>query len=257
LNADRERCINAGMNDFVGKPFDVNDLFSTLMRWLKRHPSEAVTTAAEVNQDGAPSIPGVDVETALTRVGGSIKLYKKLLSRFRETQINAAHRIKEAIGRADMETARREAHTLKGLAGSVGATGLAESANAVENLLKTKETAGLDLALANLEKSLSDFMANMERSGFLAGSDLTPQTIAPRSVDPVALSAALNELARLIARDETRAAKAFEAISGDLRAAGQGEQSKQLQNLLARYDFENAAAVLEKMAQELGVTLPG
>ena len=65
------------------------------------------------------------------------------------------------------------------------------------------------------------------------------------------------DLAQMIKRDDTRAAKAFEAISGDLRAAGQGERSKQLKNLLARYDFENAAAVLEKMAQELGVALQG
>jgi HPt (histidine-containing phosphotransfer) domain-containing protein len=251
---DRERCINAGMNDHVGKPIDVNELFSTLVRWLKRSAGEAVVSAAEVSQEDVPiRIPGVDVEKALRRVGGSIKLYKKLLSRFRETQIDAVHRIKEAISRAETETAQREAHTLKGLAGSVGATGLAECASTVENLLKTKESAGLDQALASLEKSLSDFVASLPESAPEAGSDRAPQTTAQKPVDPAALGVALSDLAKLIARDDTRAAKAFEAISGDLRAAGQGERSKQLQNLLARYDFESAAAVLKKVAQELGV----
>jgi signal transduction histidine kinase/CheY-like chemotaxis protein len=255
---DRKRCINAGMNDHVGKPVDVNELFSTLVRWLKRSAGEAVVSAAEVSQEDVPiRIPGVDVEKALKRVGGSIKLYKTLLSRFRETQTDAVHRIKEAIGSTETETAKREAHTLKGLAGSVGATDLAECARTVENLLKTKETAGLDQALASLEKALSDLVASLPESALEAGSDGAPQTIAQRSVDPAALGAALSDLAKLIARDDTRAAKAFEAISGDLRAAGQGERSKQLQNLLARYDFERAAAVLEKMSQELGVGQQG
>jgi two-component system sensor histidine kinase/response regulator len=255
---DRKRCINAGMNDHVGKPVDVNELFLTLVRWLKRSAGEAVVSAAEVSQEDVPiRIPGVDVEKALKRVGGSIKLYKTLLSRFRETQTDAVHRIKEAIGSADIETAKREAHTLKGLAGSVGATALAECASTVESQLKTKETAGLDQALASLEKSLSDLVASLPESALEAGSNRAPQTTAKRSLDPAALGAALSDLAKLIARDDTRAAKAFEAISGDLRAVGQGERSKQLQNLLARYDFESAAAVLEKVTQELGVGQQG
>jgi len=258
LNADRERCINAGMNDFVGKPFDVNDLFSTLMRWLKRPSGEKAATAAEASQeDTTLRIPGVDVETALKRVGGSVKLYKTLLSRFRETQMDVVRRINEAINRGDNETAKREAHTLKGLAGSVGATGLAECATTVENLLKVKQTAGLDQALAKLKKSLSDLVASLPQSALEADKNRAPQATTQRALDPAALGAALSDLAKLIARDETRAAKAVEAISGDLRAAGQGERSKQLQNLLARYDFENAAAVLEKIAQELGVALQG
>ncbi|OGT34352.1 MAG: hypothetical protein A2W28_10805 [Gammaproteobacteria bacterium RBG_16_51_14] len=254
MAGDRERCIAAGMNDHVGKPIDVNELFSTLTRWLKRAPDEMMVSTAEVSQEEAPiRIPGVDVEKALKRVGGSIKLYKTLLSRFRETQIDAVHRIREAIGRPEIETATREAHTLKGLAGSVGATALAECAGTVEGLLKTRETVGLDQALASLEKSLSEFVANLPVGVLEADSDRAPQTTAQRPVDPAALGAALSDLAKLIARDDTRAAKALEAISGDLRAAGQGERSKQLQNLLAQYDFESAAAVLEKMAQELNV----
>jgi two-component system sensor histidine kinase/response regulator len=257
MAGDRERCINAGMNDHVGKPIDVNELFSTLARWIKRPTGETVANAAdEASPEDVPIyIPGVDVEKALKRVGGSIKLYKTLLSRFRETQLDAVHRIREAIGRAEFETARREAHTLKGLAGSVGATALAECASTVENLLKTKETAGLDHALASLEKLLSDVVASLPEGALEADSDRVPQANAQRSVDPATLGAALSDLAKLIARDDTRAVKAFEAISGDLRAAGQGEGCKQLQNELARYDFESAGAVLEKMAQQLDVGL--
>jgi hypothetical protein len=121
----------------------------------------------------------------------------------------------------------------------------------------TKETAGLDQALVSLEKSLSDFVASLQPNAPEAGSDHALQTTAQRPAEPAALAAALSGLAKLIAQDDTRAAKAFEAISGDLHAAGQGKQSKQLRKLLARYDFENAAAVLEKIAQELGVVLQG
>ena len=258
MAGDRERCIDAGMNDHVGKPIDVNELFSTLARWLKPSTGAAVASAAEVSpEDTAIRIPGVDVEKALRRVGGSIKLYKTLLSRFRETQLDAVHRIQEAIGHADIEMATREAHTLKGLAASIGATALAECAGTVENLLKTKEAPGLDQALTSLEKLLSDFVASLPACVPEAGGDHAPQATAQRPIDPAALSAALSDLAKMIARDDTRAAKAIEAISGDLHATGQGEKSKQLQKLLAQYDFESAAVTLEKMAQELGVVLQG
>ncbi|MCG3200882.1 MAG: Sensor histidine kinase RcsC [Gammaproteobacteria bacterium] len=258
MAGDRERCIDAGMNDHVGKPIDVNELFSTLARWLKHASGEAVASADEASpepEDAPIYIPGVDVAKALQRVGGSIKFYRTLLSQFRETQTDSVQRIREAIGRGDTETARREAHTLKGLAGSVGAAGLTECAKTAENLLKTKETAGLDRALVSLEKSLSDFVASLPEGALDGGSAHALQTTARRPADPAALAAALSGLEKLIAQDDTRAAKAFEAISGDLRTAGQGEQGKQLRNLLARYDFESAAAVLEKIAQELGVVL--
>jgi two-component system sensor histidine kinase/response regulator len=256
MAGDRELCIDAGMNDHVGKPIDVNELFSTLARWIKRVTDETVATAAEASPQDAPMrIPGVDIERALRRVGGSIKLYKKLVFRFSETQTDAVQRIREAIGRSDAETARRDAHTLKGLAATIGATDLAECAGTLESLLKTEETADLDQALAGLEKSLSDFVASLPESALAAGGDHGAQTTAQRSADPAALGAALSDLAKLIAQDDTRAAKAIEAISGDLRAMGQDSESKQLQNLLAQYDFENAAAVLEKMAQQLGVGL--
>jgi two-component system sensor histidine kinase/response regulator len=258
MAGDRDRCIDAGMNDHVGKPIDVNELFSTLARWLKHASGEAVASADEASpepEDASICIPGVDVERALQRVGGSIKFYRTLLSQFRKTQSDSVQRIREAISHGDTETARREAHTLKGLAGSVGATALAECARAAENLLKTKETAGLDQVLVSLEISLSDFVASLPEGTLEAGSALAAQSTAQRFADPAAFAASLSELAKLIARDDTRAGKAFEAISGDLRAAGQGERGKQLQNLLARYDFESAAAVLEKIVQELGVVL--
>ncbi|HLF30953.1 MAG TPA: response regulator, partial [Xanthomonadales bacterium] len=252
MAGDRELCIDAGMNDHVGKPIDVNELFSTLARWIKPANGEVTATTAEVDQeDSAIHIPGVDVEKALRRVGGSIKLYKILLSRFRETQTDTVQLIKEALDRADIEMATREAHTLKGLAGSIGATALAECAGTVEGMLKKNETAGMDQALASLEKSLSGFVASLPEIAPAAGSDHSAQITAQRPVDPAALGAALSELAKLIARDDTRASKAFEAISGDLRTVGQGERSKQLQNQLAQYDFENAAVTLEKIAQEL------
>jgi PAS domain S-box-containing protein len=258
MAGDRELCIDAGMNDHVGKPIDVNELFSTLARWVKPSPGAAVASVTVEDQKDVPiRIPGVDVEKALRRVGGSIKLYKTLLSRFRETQIHAVQLIKNALGGADFETAKREAHTLKGLAASIGATALAECAATVENILKTKESSGLDQALVNLEKLLSDFVASLSACVPEAGGDHATETATGKPVDLDALGAALNDLAKLIARDDTRAAKNFEAISGDLRAAGQGEQSKQLRNLLDQYDFESAAAVLEKMAQALGLGLQG
>jgi HPt (histidine-containing phosphotransfer) domain-containing protein len=82
--------------------------------------------------DGVPDIPGLDLKNALARVGGSVKLLRKLILRFGETQASVMARIDAAMETHDVETAVREAHTVKGLAGNIGATPMAERAALVE-----------------------------------------------------------------------------------------------------------------------------
>lgn len=86
--------------------------------------------------DNTLYIEGIDIKSALGRVAGNEKLLRKLLGRFIETQSDAVTRIKIAINKNDIETAIRESHTIKGLAGSFGADTLFKNAETLEFLLK-------------------------------------------------------------------------------------------------------------------------
>ncbi|MGD8498387.1 MAG: response regulator, partial [Chromatiales bacterium] len=77
MEGDREKCLNAGMNDYVTKPIDPKQLFDILGKWVKveaqQGPSERV--AAEPRTETAlPTLPGFDTATALARLGGNEQL---------------------------------------------------------------------------------------------------------------------------------------------------------------------------------------
>ncbi|HZX28215.1 MAG TPA: response regulator, partial [Telluria sp.] len=102
---DKEKCLEAGMNDFIAKPVDVAQLFTTLARWVKPAAPPPADAAPAAAPNELPPVPGLAMSAALARVGGSTKLMRKLLERFAETQRAAAARIEAAIGANDLAAA--------------------------------------------------------------------------------------------------------------------------------------------------------
>ncbi|WP_295999498.1 response regulator [Rugamonas sp.] len=255
---DKEKCLAAGMNDFIAKPIDVAQLFTTLARWVKvSHPQEPVATAPQP-QETLPVIPGLKMEAALQRIGGNVGLMRKLLNRFVETQIDVMDRIAAAIDNNDLAAATREAHTVKGLAGNIGAGGMADSAARLEQMLLHGVVEGLDDALAAMAQELGALvaciaMAMTERAAGATAADAGPA----QPVDMAALAADLRELARLLAQDDGAAVRLLDSVSPRLIAAGQGEHARQLRRELAQYDFEDALAQLREAARALRIDLSG
>jgi two-component system sensor histidine kinase/response regulator len=262
---DKEKCLAAGMNDFIAKPIDVAQLFTTLSRWIKvKNPLSAEAALAANAADGTPVvdsrdealpvIAGLRMEAALQRVGGNAKLMRKLLSRFVETQIDAMSRIGTAIENNDLAGATREAHTVKGLAGNIGATGMADAASKVEQMLAMGTTKGRDEAIAAMSEELGDLVARIA----MAMNDKTGAATAPpvpQQVDVAELTALVQELARLLAQDDGAAVKLLDRICPALTAAGQAEHGRQLRRLLAQYDFEGALDELKSAAAALNIEL--
>ncbi|VEB40823.1 Signal transduction histidine-protein kinase BarA [Chromobacterium violaceum] len=131
MSGDRERCLEAGMNDHVTKPIDPDKLFAALKRWDPRagraDAAEPAASAARERPDQEDSddplrrIPGLDVGGALRRMMGRRPLYEGLLRRFVADQADAFGQVRLALARDDRDAAVRGAHTLRGLAGTVGA----------------------------------------------------------------------------------------------------------------------------------------
>ena len=142
LASDRERCQQAGMVDFVSKPIDPEALFQTLSRWLgppppgpeatpEAGPAPAVADTAEA----LPDIPGLDRRLGLRHTGDNPERYRRLLQSFATQQHDSADRIEQALARSDTAQAQLLAHTLKGLAGTLGASALLAQAEALEQCL--------------------------------------------------------------------------------------------------------------------------
>ena len=145
LAAERQRCLVAGMNDFLTKPIDPALLQETLFRWRPRQetpaPLKKQETSPMTSADGLPNLPGIDTADGLRRMMNKPSLYEKVLRDFHARFIDEAKAIQTAISAGDFRTAERRAHSTKGLAGTIGATGLQDAARALELALKEDQMA--------------------------------------------------------------------------------------------------------------------
>ena len=146
--ADRDACRDAGMDDYVTKPIDPDDLWRKLLRWTRQAatptalapptaptaaPTPAPTAAPREARTSLPHVPGLDAAEGLRRVLGNRELYLDLLREFIATEAHTPRRIEDALDAGDIRRARMLAHTLKGLAATLGAEPIRARAAALEN----------------------------------------------------------------------------------------------------------------------------
>ncbi|KJU81989.1 multi-sensor hybrid histidine kinase [Candidatus Magnetobacterium bavaricum] len=257
MEGDRQRCIDHGMNDHVAKPIDVGRLFTTMAQWIKPkstpHP-ETLTASSIKKSDCVPEIPGLDISSALRRVGGNAKLLRKIWSRFRQTQSGVIDRIKAALDGTDIETAIREAHTVKGLAGNIGANDVYEVSGMVEDILKEPEMPGLKQAMQTMQQTLANLMTRLSEA--LPESEDAAEGVTPASaVDVKALAGQMRELATLLSDDDSRAANMVDDIAARLAAVGHTDNARAIKNSISNFEFEEALSKLRQTAKTMGIEL--
>jgi CheY-like chemotaxis protein/HPt (histidine-containing phosphotransfer) domain-containing protein len=145
LVEERQLCLEAGMNDHLTKPIDPDALFATLARWATPRPAQATEPAAGIPaiaiHDLIPrEIEGVDVKNGLKRVAGNKKLYRDLLMQFAAKHGDAGQKISAALESGDLKLAERMAHTVKGIAGNIGAMQVFSAAGRLEKALREQRT---------------------------------------------------------------------------------------------------------------------
>jgi len=137
---DREKALEAGMNDHIAKPLNVTDMFTTMARWItptdpRSRPAQTSTPAT--GNEAIGSLEGVDTAAGLATCAGNESLYRRLLWQFAVSNQDFGQAFLEAQSSADQDAPMRLAHTLKGVAGSIGATQVAHAAKELEDVCKT------------------------------------------------------------------------------------------------------------------------
>jgi signal transduction histidine kinase/DNA-binding response OmpR family regulator/HPt (histidine-containing phosphotransfer) domain-containing protein len=171
MEEDRLRCLDAGMNDHIAKPIEPEDLWKALLKWVKpRHSTSIMEPKNKMVDELAflPEIEGLDSFNALRRVLGKKTLYESMLRKFITGQKSVVAEIAGALQENAWEDAERLAHTLKGVAGNIGATAVVSIATQLESALKERQThlqievylkllaPPLDHLIGQLEQHLSD-----------------------------------------------------------------------------------------------------
>ncbi|WP_261381397.1 response regulator [Paenibacillus cremeus] len=130
-----EQVLAAGMNAYITKPFDPIQLLSVLQRLIQTSSSlTAAPSEPSAEQPEQPEVsePALQVEDAVRRIGGNLKLYEQILNTFEKLHSEIVSEVREALFCGDLDQAVRLAHTLKGVAANIGAYRLSETAEELQ-----------------------------------------------------------------------------------------------------------------------------
>ena len=275
MAGDREKVLAAGMVDHIAKPLDVASMYATIARWVRPAQPVASSVAPSVSPSAGPSpeVALLDRAAGLTGCNNNPALYQRLLEKFRLGQADFGLRFREALAASEPETARRLAHTLKGLAGTIGARALQAAAAALEQgcCREPADATALERLLAAVEQQLHPLLmllAHDSTSAAEPAGQVSPRVAPspPPAVSPTATTAAtaaeleqdLRQLLAALRQSDTAAAEQLTRLAARVEAgvapASWGPQLAQARRSLESYDFETAetalAPLLEAQAHE-------
>ena len=227
MEADRQRCFAAGMNDHVAKPIEPAALWAALARWIRPRPGlgqspgePTARTAARDDTGGdvpkaapqanLPVLPGLDITLGQQRALGKPALYVQLLGRFASGQADAVARLQQALAAGDMVLAERLAHTLRSVAANIGAQAVSDRAQSVEAALRGGATTVAPLleALAAVLEPLLAGLHEWQAQSAGRGADAVLSTAGQAAADDPAQ--VLTHLRALLAQDDPAAAEFFQ-----------------------------------------------
>jgi two-component system sensor histidine kinase/response regulator len=264
MAGDREKSLEAGMNDHVAKPIDTNELFSTLAKWIEPgdgkiqldSAKDRLEEKAEREDDSMTELPGISVAEGLKKVGGNEKFYQKLLLQFLDTNRDSANEIREALEKKDQSLAVRLAHTVKGVAGTLGAGELAQVAGELEKTLKTGEITGLSSSIHLFESHLNQVMHSIEKSQTGRNEKVDIGERSGRNpIDSAVVHPIIREMFDLMESDLVEALRRLQDLAEHLANSKLGEQFRLLENQMDNFDIPAASDTLKAIAKELNLSL--
>jgi len=171
---DRRRCLDAGMDDHIGKPVEPEQLYAVLLRWLPRPaaPGLADATAPAAQSEDVTlrqtldGIAGIDLEVGLRCVRGNLSSYVRFLTLFAQCHADDVAALRRHLATGALDEVLRLAHALKGAAATLGALAVCLRAQELETALGAgAPRADIEARIAALDADLAPLLVTLARFG--------------------------------------------------------------------------------------------
>jgi len=260
--SDQEKCLQAGMNDHVAKPIDTMQLFLKIAHWTNKEqknilkkaesdvsaPYESTKKAVAIHDETILDFAGIDVQAGLGRLGGNQKLYSKLLVKFSTNYKNAIKEIRYAVGQGDLKAAGMLVHSIKGVAGNIGAQDVYLNAGALEGALRAKRLDNLEQMIEPFEKALEQAFTSI--SSMDTNVD-EMQSSHSGEADLVLLKPMVVKLEKLLHSNDLDAAASVDEFAGRAERTFFAEKAKVMKNYVARFDYKSASDILAEIRNSI------
>lgn len=240
MSEDRDAARAAGMDDHLSKPIDIERLVGVLQRWIPERTIAPAVLPAPLPAEAGPAIPpidGIDVQQALTRLGGNAALLRRLLRQFADGYGEAALPLQTSLDRGDRATAARMLHSLRGTAGSIGAMQVHAAAAALETALAAGSTVDLGDLRAAIARACSAIALQVD--------DAVPVA----SATPPPLRAQLEHIRALLERHRAVPGETIAAVLQACIAAQRRAEGERLAHALETFDYAQARARIAELLQ--------
>ena len=256
---ERELCVALGMQGHLGKPIDPPELHRLLASHHRAQPQAGSTknsaqgdSAAQTDEcapstdEHLPALPGLDIDAGLSRCGGNRAFYRSLLRQFVTDFRGVAGEIRALAGDNKREDTYRLAHSLRGVAASLGANELANAASELETTIRNERP--IDSVVDDVERLLLPMLRGLVMHlGDDSGQPLAE--MEPPAADRSGLElwpAWVDEMRRLLKEGDIAAQQLWTQRGDELEGLLPAHARTQIRRALENFEFDSAAAALER-----------
>ncbi|MBF0422671.1 MAG: response regulator [Magnetococcales bacterium] len=260
MSGDRELCLEAGMQDHIAKPIDPAQLYLTLAKWitarrplpvlLDNEPRPAASQPPPPLPGQLPPLPGIDITAGLRNLGGNMSAYLEVLQKFAHNQEKSIPLMRQQWTDGDWSELGRSAHTLKGVAATIGAKTLASLAAHLQN--QTQSPSHIDHLAADVEKTIQELQQIIQT----IHATILPSPIPPQlPITCEELGSLFNEAIPLLAAYDADAERIIAELSRRVTDPTGLKYLRGLQEAFGRFDFETSQSLIQRWAEAEGITL--
>ncbi len=248
LAGDREKCFQAGMNDYLSKPIIPERLYAVMSGWMSSAKNE---NAFEPKAPEGPikkevplfTLPHIDVVQGMERLAGNMELYKELLVEFRDRNGGILTELRQMVNISDMQGARNRLHGFKGVCGNLGAEDITGMLQELDAAMATAHAKDITTLLEQLDAMLKETFAAIDT--IARQQPVGYPTVAAKTVDKAELVEAIDQLADLLDQGRLDATDAMARLKEKIPIEYQPEEFRALAAAVQRLNFEDARIKLK------------
>ena len=238
LAGDRERCLDAGMNDYLSKPIVPEHFYRVVGRWIEAAPSNSQADLTTRPLPGWETLRlAFDVGAGLQTVRGNTQLYRQLIIEFLEDHRGDADLIRAYVANNDIDALKRALHTLEGVAGNLGARRLQSAAGDLAD--EISDPTLLEQFLVELTRVM-DAIGEWRNSGSDSGAVKAAIEWPPE----------LDQIESLLKEGNSGVVKYFDQAMDRLSMVVDSSWVERLRSQISEFDFDAALQTLGEMRMQ-------
>ena len=260
---DREKCLDAGMNDHVSKPIEVKELYECLDRWIKQQSRKVdiISSKPKISSDATidfpTELPGIDIPSGLNRVKGNPVLFSRLILNFAEDSVTTSETLRKILHQGQREDLAHMVHSMKGVSGNISAKTLHQTIKTLEDAIKRgDENDALEAHIIQLETDLKPIFQSAELlKQWVKKDQVVSKDTEEVPVDIEKLTPLLLELRNMLESNDMGARGGIGPLREVLTGVSYQADLDQLDATMNKLDFSSALDALVSIANALDITL--